>query len=285
MTMDTRDRLAWDVRAPTVLPPGLPLERRRQLFASWVSNTFTGAVSGPLVLFLNLEDYALEPGELNQLILQVGGDLRAHRFGSLLLVVTTSDPATQEVVRALATTHNVPIYLAPSRKDLDQAVPALDLTSAQRAVLDAVGQLGRATASVVAGSVGSQSAAVGNVLAHLFSTGLLLRAEGAGRIGHTYVHPRLVDASSSAEPLTTAVDVPDALSEEIAAIASMAGRQPGELLTEAWREFLDRNQDAMAAQYREMAALVRRGDRDQLIRATTRSARARARATAPPRSE
>jgi hypothetical protein len=281
MALETPERLDWDIRSPTVLPKGLSLERRRQLFASWVSDTFTGAVTRPFVLFLNLEDYALEAGELNELVLRMGGDLRARRYGPLLLVVTTKDPAMKEVVRSLAAMHDVPIYLAPSRDELHAAVPAVDLTPAQRAVLNVVGEFGRATASVVAASVGSQSAAVGNVLAHLSSAGLLIKAEGSGRVGHSYVHPRIVDTKPASGPMNTAVQLPDVLSEEIASIASLAGRQPGELIAEAWREFMDRHRQTMAERYREMAEMVRRNDKEGLARAATRAVPARARATAP----
>lgn len=281
MSTQAPPRPEWDVRSPTVLPPGLPLNRRRQLFASWVSATFTGAVTRPLVLFLDLDEYALEVGELNELIVRVGADLRGHRFGQLLLVVTTRDRAVQEVVRSLAATHDVPIYIAPSRQELDQVAPAVDLTPSQRSVLDAVGVHGRATVAVVAGTVGAQSAAVGNVLAHLSNVGLLLRAEGAGRVGHTYLHPRVVETTPAAEPLTTSVEIPDALSEEIAAVASRAGREPGDLLAEAWRDFLIRNDEAMAARYREMAEMVRQNDRQGLIEAATRAVPSRARATRP----
>ena len=273
----------WDVRAPTVLPLMLSAEERRSQFAAWVSNTITGPVAGPYVLSVDLDarDRDLGVVELDELVIQLGAQLKARRFGEFLLVVTTHDPSMREVVRALAASHEVPIYLAPSPYELDQAVPAMDLTPLQGSVLQVVGQVGWATTSVVAQALGSHQATISNVLANLASAGLLLRTEGSGRIGHAYGHPIAATAVATDEPLRTTVTIPDALNDEIAAIARLAGQDPGQMLTVAWQEFLDRHHDLMAATYSNMARLMKENDRAGLIELVTRSAAAHARATAP----
>ncbi len=278
MSTEAPDRLEWDVRSPTVLPFGMPLDRRRQLFSDWVSNTFTGPVLSPLVVLLSLEDQVIEVGDLNELIVGIGRDLRSRRFGPLFVVVTTRDPAMQDVVRSVASRHEVPIYLAPSPLELDMAEPALDVTPAQRLVLEAVREFGRATASEVAESVGGRSTSTGNLLAGLSSAGLLYRSTGSGRVGHAYVHPRLIESTKSPQSHRSTVDIPRGLSREVADAAAKAGVSPAAMLEEAWREFTKTGmarRRAAGLEALDRGEFVDAADLDSAIEATRKGRRSR----------
>lgn len=47
-------------------------------------------------------------------------------------------------------------------------------------------------------------------------------------------------------------------------IAAMQGRTPGDVIAQAWREFLERHRDEFAADFERAAALIREGDTEGL---------------------
>jgi hypothetical protein len=273
------------VLGPTVLPRGLPAEWRRLEVAHWLGRIFTAQQDTPLTVVFDLDQGGYDPdaGELVELVRGIGNELRSRNLGRVLFVFATRDDSLREVLRSLAAAQEVPIYVASSASEIDLAQPAILITPAKRSALDAVAVTGRATASLVAQRTGGSAVAAGNALADLHAQGLLLRLEGAGRVGHTYQHPGFVETMASDSPMTTTIDLPDTLGFQIAEVAGRAGREPGELVAEAWRDFMERNHAAMAESYQEIGERYRTGDREGLIEAATRNAAARAPATRPAR--
>lgn len=60
------------------------------------------------------------------------------------------------------------------------------------------------------------------------------------------------------------------------AIAGMQGRTPGEVIAQAWREFVERHGDEFAADFERAAALIRDGDTEGLAAHANRFAAAEA---------
>ncbi len=256
------------VLSPTAFPFGLPADRQRRAVDGWLDMAITGRVDVPLIVTVDLDQFPYEPevGVLVQLMRRVGRELGERNQGRLVIVFATSREPVREAVRALAASNDIPIYLAEDAGSIDRAQPAINLTPGKRLTLDAVAASGRATATSVADATGSTAVAAGNALSELHSQGLLLRYEGSGRVAHTYAHPA---AAAQGGRLQVGVAIPQSLSVEIAEIANMAGRDPEELIAQAWRDFMSRNASELADRYHVIAGQIRSGDRAGLLESLT----------------
>lgn len=248
-----------EIRAPTT-DPLLDRAAMARFLAERVSPT---GVHEPTVLVLNLEGRFLPVGALYELIVPLGQDVKAGRYGPLSIIISTRDEATAEAVRALAARFELPIYLSGSTADLEAATPATTVTTTQQAVLRALRDRGgRATVAEVAAELGSAHGAVSNVLTDLADDGLLLRVEGAGRRGHLYLDPAAATPGESpADPESFDFAVPAGFRDDVRALAEVQGREPGAVLAEAWREFLGKHGGEMAARSRELADRYRERER------------------------
>lgn len=77
---------------------------------------------------------------------------------------------------------------------------------------------------------------------------------------------------------TVVVRIDEAVLADVKAVAAMRGKTPGEVLTEAWSEFVERHRGEISADFDHVAEMFRTGDREGLLEFTrqTRSARAEA---------
>ena len=253
-----------EVRIPTALPFGLPAERQAREVDGWLDRSFTGAADEPMTVVFDLDPLPYEPGVgyLVELVKGAGRELGDRNQGRVVLVFASSREPVREAVRALASTNDIPVYLAPNVRQIGKAEPAIPLTPAKRMTLEAVAAAGRATASLVAGATGSSPVAAGNALSELHTQGLLLRHEGSGRVAHTYEHPA---AAAEAPAIPAAVALPRSLSEEIAEIASLSGREADDLIAEAWREFMSKRSTELAQRYEVIAGQIHSGDSAGLL--------------------
>jgi predicted transcriptional regulator len=80
--------------------------------------------------------------------------------------------------------------------------------------------------------------------------------------------------------MSTTVRVPEEVNEAIKRIAAVQGRSPGDLIAEAWNDYLQKHREQFAADFQEAAALIREGDTEGLARLASRSVAARAEAAA-----
>ncbi len=243
-----------ELRAPTA-DPMLDRGGAAAFLSAHVSPT---GVHEPTVLQLNLEGRFLGVGALYELVVALGRAVKAGEYGPLSIVINTSDEATRQAVSAFAELLELPIYLS-STLALEDAWPAVEVTSTQEEILRALRDRGgRGTVTDIAGEVGSAHAAVSNVLTDLANRGLVFRASGAGRRGHTYLDPSSArPAESPAHPEMLDFDVPANVREDVRALAEMQGREPSAVLLEAWREFLTKHREHMAADSRRIAQTLR----------------------------
>lgn len=238
--------------------------------------------SEPWVLIWDLQDRLLEAGALYELVVPLSRAIRERSIGQYALVVATRDEPTIDVLRSLAIRHDLPLYIAPHRDALDEARPAAELTAARAAIFQAMSRFGVATVASVAQSVGVGHTSVSNTLGALAEDGLLFRREGSGRRGHVYWHPSaaIPAGAAVAVPPIDNLPLPRPLVVDVAAAAEAEGRQPAELLADAWREYQLAHRDELAARYKSVAELVRGGDREGLQRALAVRAREKARRAA-----
>jgi hypothetical protein len=77
---------------------------------------------------------------------------------------------------------------------------------------------------------------------------------------------------------TTAVRVPDEVLDEVKRIAALTGDTPGNMLAQAWTEFIERHRDELSVQFTEVARMLREGDKNGLasLSKQTRAVRASA---------
>jgi hypothetical protein len=70
--------------------------------------------------------------------------------------------------------------------------------------------------------------------------------------------------------------VPDDVHSEATEIAALRRAQPGELVAQAWREYIENHRDEFAADLEKTAKLLRDGTMENLAQHTSRNAGARA---------
>ncbi len=75
---------------------------------------------------------------------------------------------------------------------------------------------------------------------------------------------------------TTTVRVSTEMQSEVARIAALRGVTAGELLTEAWDEFLQSHKDSLAEDLEEVAEILRSGTTHDLAKFLSRDVSARA---------
>jgi predicted DNA-binding protein len=70
--------------------------------------------------------------------------------------------------------------------------------------------------------------------------------------------------------------LPEDLYENIKKISALEGRPPGEVLRDAWEQYLTTNREGLAAQFETAAELLRKGDTQGLATMASASVEARA---------
>jgi hypothetical protein len=76
--------------------------------------------------------------------------------------------------------------------------------------------------------------------------------------------------------MSVVVRLPEELYANVRKIAALQGRQPAEVLTEAWQQYLAKHREELAADFEEAAHLIREGDTEGLAGLASRSVEARA---------
>ncbi len=78
--------------------------------------------------------------------------------------------------------------------------------------------------------------------------------------------------------MSSVVRVPDTVLTEAKQIAALRGQQPGDLLAEAWREYLANHRASFASELEQAASILRNGTLDELATFASRDASDRAKA-------
>lgn len=79
---------------------------------------------------------------------------------------------------------------------------------------------------------------------------------------------------------TAPVRIPEEVLAHVQQIAALRGSKPGDLLSQAWDEFLANHRDEIAASFDEVAAMLRSGDTKGLMERSKESRQIRAAAAA-----
>ena len=123
----------------------------------------------------------------------VGEDVKAGRYGNFSLFILSEDEDTRSVMRDVAASRNVALFVCSSSADLKDAEPVGVLTAKDRETLSLVSQAGgTVTAFGFAERVNIEKTAAGNRLVSLQKKGYLQRVEQPHPAGDFFVDPRSV---------------------------------------------------------------------------------------------
>ena len=146
---------------------------------------------GPQVLVIDLAGIAFTPLTLQELILPLAQRIRGGEYGTVRLVISTTDPAVSNFIRYMAQAHQLPLYLSQSPLDLREGTPVGALTRTERSTLNTINVLGgQVTAASLAATEGIRPSAATNRLVNLDREGYLVRQPRGRREGDLYVEPR-----------------------------------------------------------------------------------------------
>lgn len=237
-------------------------------------------VTEPTALVVNLEGRFPSPAVLVELILPLAKAAKSGTYGPLALVVCTQDDAVRVVMRALAQTQTLPIFLARSPGELHDAEPAGPLTATERETLEVLRRLGgRATVSTFAEATSLEPNAATNRLVNVVNKGFVQRVERPGRQGQLFVDPRAArPAEDPADPTSGDFGIPESVRSDVRALTEMQVREPGPNLANAWHEILAKHHDYFAAEHDRLAEMVERDDRAGLGQAGRQFAKKQAQA-------
>lgn len=247
------------------------------------------AASWHRVFCINLEGGFFSPGAIQDMILPVAQSLRSGVYGPAILIVITSDQATMDYLEALTERYALALFVLPPSTPLSHARPVGTLTKTDAETLDLlVGHGGQVTSSQLAGLAGIEMNAAHNRLRGLAHQGYVYRIERARREGDVFIDPRVaaeiktraIPAGIEAVPMTGSVEIPTEIEAAVRALAEVEDTAPSELLTVAWREFVERHNEKLTQEFRKVVDAVRNGKSGDLAAYLNQNARSRAEAAA-----
>ena len=242
------------------------------------------------VFMINLEGAFFSPGALIEMIVPLAQAIRNGAYGPTALLVITSDNGTVEFLEALATRHDLSLFISSSPNEpLSEARPIGALTATEMETLSLVRSSGGSvTSSRVAKLAGIEPNAAVNRVSGLVRKGYLHRVSRPRAEGDAFV-----DLLSAAENTSTAIldapavstshrefSIPEDVREGVLLLAGMEGSTPGDVLLRAWREFLTHHRELLELDSKEVGRMVREGDTSGLATYASRYARERAKQVA-----
>lgn len=263
-------------RSPTTTGPLMDIDAVSAFISGIIKPSGVGM---PTVLVINLEGRFPGAAALYELMVPLGRALAAGTYGELAVVLATPDPALATVIRAVAESAGVGMFVAPSAEALAEAEPIGPLSPTDLETLAILRRLGgRASVSMLARAAEIDHKAAGNRLTALDQRQLVLRVDRPRREGHIYLDPRSgIEKDEPLGPSNPEFGLPADLKLDVKALADMQGREPKEVLADAWREFLRKHADDLSKEHSEVAKMMRGGDKTGVADYTARHAAARAR--------
>ena len=148
---------------------------------------------GPMLGVLHMGAARPTPGVLRNLVVTVGEDVKAGRYGNFSLFICSKDEDTRIVIGDIAASRNVSMFVCSSFSDLEHAEPVGVLTAKDHETLRLVSEAG-GTVTVLrfAEHVDIEKTAAGNRLVSLHQKGYLQRVERPHPAGDLFVDPRSV---------------------------------------------------------------------------------------------
>lgn len=148
---------------------------------------------GPMVGILHLGAVRPTPGVLRDVVVGVGQDVRAGRYGDFAFVISSEDEPTRRVISDVAAAHDLAIFVSSSPTDLQHAEPVGSLTERDRETMKLVLLVGgTVSASQLAEQLGIEQTTAGNRLVALQKKGFLQRVKRPHPIGDLFWDPRSV---------------------------------------------------------------------------------------------
>lgn len=148
---------------------------------------------GPMIGILHLGEARPTPAVLQNIVVRIGEDVRAGRYGDFSFVITSQDDATRNVISAMATSQDLAIFVTSTPANLANAEPVGVLTAAERETMRLVLQVGgTVTASEFAEQLGVEQTTAGNRLVALHRKGFLQRVSRPHPSGDQFIDPRSV---------------------------------------------------------------------------------------------
>ncbi|WNV75161.1 hypothetical protein [Geodermatophilus sp. DSM 44513] len=142
----------------------------------------------PTVLVLELGSARFEVQTLLEMLTPLAREIRAGRFGDVVLVVATTQESVARIVRMVSETEALPMYVTPSAAQVKHAHPAGRLTPTEKASLEALDFLGgHVTVNRFAAETSLELTAAGNRLSNLARRGYVLRLPRSRREGDLFV--------------------------------------------------------------------------------------------------
>ena len=133
------------------------------------------------------------PSVLRNVIVTLGENVRAGRYGEFTFVVSSEDSATRTTISDIATAQNLSLFVSSSPTELCDAEPVGCLTAKDRETLSFVLKVGgTVTATEFAQQLGIEQTTAGNRLTALHKKGFLQRLERPHPIGDQFMDPRTV---------------------------------------------------------------------------------------------
>lgn len=148
---------------------------------------------GPMVGIVHLGAVRPTPNVLRDVVITIGEDANAGRYGEFTFVVSSEDEATRNVIRDVATAQDVAMFVSSLPFVLEDAEPVGALTAKDRETMDLVLTAGgTVTAAEFARQVGIEQTTAGNRLVSLHKKGYLQRVERPHPIGDLFMDPRSI---------------------------------------------------------------------------------------------
>lgn len=148
---------------------------------------------GPMVGIVHLGEAKPTPNVLRHVVLTVGEEVKAGRYGEFSLFICSEDEATRSVIGDIANAQDVAMFVSTSSVELAEAVPVGGLTAKDRETLDFVLNLGgTVTATELARSQGVEQTTASNRLVALHKKGYLQRVGRPHPVGDLFLEPRSV---------------------------------------------------------------------------------------------
>lgn len=148
---------------------------------------------GPMLGVLHIGAVRPTPSVLRNVVVTIGEDVKAGRYGDFTFFISSEDEDTRSVISDIATSQNVAMFVSSSPIDLEHAEPVGELTAKDietlNLVLDAGGTV---TALELAHQVDIEKTAAGNRLVSLHKKGYLQRVERPHPVGDLFIDPRSV---------------------------------------------------------------------------------------------
>ena len=159
-----------------------------------------GRDHGPMIGILHLGAVRPTPGVLRDVVVGVGQDVRAGRYGDFAFIISSEDEPTRRVIGDVAAAHDLAIFLSSSPTDLEHAEPAGSLTERERDTMRIVLLAGgTVSATQLAEALDIEQTTAGNRLVALQKKGFLQRVRRPHPIGDLFVDPRSIRFSGDSK--------------------------------------------------------------------------------------